>query len=140
MKALLIGLSLIAMGFAADDAWTKVKEIQSGADVRILKAGVKDLLTANFSEADDQRVIVVIKNTQMAIAKADILKLEARPVGSKRLTKEEKMQKLDPAAEQAKPKVPVPGSKPVPDMQSSSTSVSFGSKPGFELVYHKGMK
>ena len=39
MKMILVGFGLIAMAFAAEDAWTKVKELKSGSEVRILKVG-----------------------------------------------------------------------------------------------------
>ena len=140
MKAYALGLILLSLAFAADDPWTKVKELQSGTEVKILKAGVKDTLSGTFSEADDERLIVVIKNTQMAMDKRDVLKLEARPKAAKKVATQTTTKNLDPSAELAKPKPPTPGARPTPDTQSSSTSFSYGDKPGYEIIYRKGMK
>lgn len=140
MKTLVAVFSLISLAFGADDPWTKVKDLSSGAEVRILKSGAKEPITGNFSEADDERIIVVVKNTQMALDKSAIERLEARPMAAKRTRTESRTQKLDPSAELAKPKVPVPGSRPTPDLQSTSSGVTFTGKPAFELIYRKGMK
>ena len=140
MKMILVGFGLVAMAFATEDAWNKVKELKSGSEVRILKAGSKDAVLGKIDEADDERVVVVVKNTQLAIAKADVVSLEARPLGGSRVKKESRTEKVDPAAELAKSKVPVPGASATPGLSSSSSSVSFGNKPGFELVYRKGAR
>ncbi len=55
-----------------------------------------------------------------------------------KLTRLGKTEKVDPAAELAKRKVPVSGTAATPGMASSSSPVSFGNKPGYELVYRKG--
>ena len=84
MKMILVGFGLIAMAFAAEDAWTKVKELKSGSEVRILKAGSKEAVLGKIDEADDERVVVVVKNTQLAIAKADVVRQQALAIISKR--------------------------------------------------------
>ena len=60
MKQILIWCSLIALAFAGDDAWTKVKALKSGSDVRILKAGSKETVIGKFDEADEERLVLVL--------------------------------------------------------------------------------
>lgn len=139
MRALLVGFVLIALAFAADDPWAKVIALKSGSEVRILKSGDKQPVTAQFSEADEERLIVVVKNTQLAIAKADVEKLEAKPPSGKRVKTEQNNAAVDPNVELSKPKVPVPGSRATPALQSATSGVTY-TRPGFELVYRKGMK
>jgi hypothetical protein len=139
MRPLALALSLISLAFAAEDPWTKVIALKSGSEVRILKSGEKQPLTGQISEADADRVIVVVKSTQFAIAKEDIEKLEAKPLGAKALKTEQRNVPQDPNVELAKPKPPRPGASPTPALQSGSSGVSY-TRPGFELVYRKGMK
>ena len=138
MKQILVWYSLIALAFGAEDAWTKVKELKSGSEVRILKVGSKEAVIGKFDEADEERLVLVVKNTQIAIAKGDVISLEARPMAASKVMTVTHMKNTDPAAELAKPKVPDPSSPATPALSSSSSTVSFGSKPGYELVYRKG--
>lgn len=139
MKPALLAFSLIALAFAADDPWSKVIAIKSGSEVSILKTGEKKPLTATFSEADSEKIIIATKNSQMSIPREEIERIEARPAGVKRLSTNQTTKSVDPNVELSKPRVPNPGSSPVPATQSSTGGVSFG-KPGFELVYRKGAK
>ncbi len=139
MKATLIGFFLILCSFAADDSWTKVKALKSGTEIRIFQTGVKNPLIGKIDEADNERIVLVLKNEQKSVAKADIERLEARPSGGSRITRTKTVKSEDPSAELAKPSPPIPGSSAVPALSSSSSSVGFSSKPGFELVYRKAM-
>ena len=140
MKAILAGFMLILSSAAAEDTWSKVKALKSGTEIRVFQAGTKEPLVGKIDEADDERIVLALKNEQKAVSKADIERLEARPTGGRPVTKTSTMKREDPSAELARPKVPVPGSSATPALSSSSSSVTFGSKPGFELVYRKGMK
>ncbi len=137
MKMIFVWFSLIAMAFAAQDAWTKVRELKSGSEVRVLKAGSKEAVLGKFGEADEERLVVVVKNTQISIPKVDVVSLEARPTGGSRVNTESRVERVDPSAELAKPKVPAPGTRATPALSSSSSSVSFGNRAGFEMVYRK---
>jgi hypothetical protein len=139
MKAIALAFSLISLGFAAADPWSKVIALKSGSEVRILKSGDKQPLSGQFSEADEERVIVVVKSTQFAITRAEIERVEAKPKGAKALKSEQRNVAQDPNVELAKPKPPGPGSSPTPALQSGSSGVTY-TKPGFELIYSKGMK
>ena len=140
MRLILACCFLISSLFGADDAWTKVKELKSGTEIRITRVGAKEVWVGKIDEANDERVVMVLKNVQMAIDRADVQSLEARPGTGRRMTKESTVKQTDASAELAKPKVPVPGSKPTPQLDSYSSGVGFSSKPGFELIYRKSSK
>jgi hypothetical protein len=76
---------------AADDPWDKVGKLQSGAEVRIFKKASKQPLLAKFDELTTDNLIVVVKNEQMAIARDDIDRLDARPAGGSRVKPESKV-------------------------------------------------
>lgn len=140
MRLILACCFLISALFGADDPWTKVKELKSGTEIKITRVGTKEVWVGKMDEANDERILLVLKNVQMAVDRADVLTLEARPGTGRRMTKESTVKQTDASAELAKPKVPVPGSKPTPQLDSYSSSVGFSSKPGFELIYRKSSK
>jgi hypothetical protein len=128
-------LLITAAVFAAEkpDPWTKVREIKSGAEVRILKRDAKQPVLARFDEARDDSIVVVVKNEQVAIAKDDIERIDARPSGSSRVKTESKTTTTGP---EKQPATPVPNRSPGPST-SVSSGISVGSKPGFETVYRR---
>ena len=63
---------------AADSSWTQVKELKSRVELRIYKKGAREPISATFDDANDDRLIVVVKNEQVAIPKEDIDRLDAR--------------------------------------------------------------
>src|SRR5258708_4209970 len=65
--------------FAADNPWNKVRELKSGSELRIYKRGASQPILATMDEANDERLLAVVKNEQMAFAKADIDRIDARP-------------------------------------------------------------
>ncbi len=140
MRVILAGFFLIFSSVAAEDAWSKVKALKSGTEIRGFPAGIKEPLVGEIDEAIEEGTVLVLKNEQKAVFKADIERLEARPSGARPVTKSTNVKSEDPAAGLAKPKVSVPGSRATPDLSSSTSSLSYGSKPGFELVYRKGMQ
>jgi hypothetical protein len=120
---------------AADNAWIKVHDLKSGSELRIYKRGGSQPIFATMDEANDERLIVVVKNEQVAIPKADIDRIDARPE-----TKGSRIMKTTTATTngESHDKVAAPG----PQSQvgpSSSTSTSFGArpKPDFETVYRR---
>src|SRR5215467_12585784 len=123
VRSLLLLLSAAAL-FAADDPWTKVKELKSGTEIRIVKKGAAKPIEGKFDEAQDDKVIVVLKNEQVAIAKADIDRLDYRPKGS-RITRNEAAKDTPPDT------TPQPGMQHGPAVpgKSYNSGVSFGSKP-----------
>ncbi|MGI8742703.1 MAG: hypothetical protein ACR2NN_09060 [Bryobacteraceae bacterium] len=135
MRNVLLFLIAAAMLFGADDPWTKVRELKSGTELRVYKKGASKPILAKADEATDDKLVVVVKNEQVAIAKEDIDRIEARPVRTgSRVTKETRKTTTDAVIEPgtaARPRqATVPGT-------SSSTNVSIGSKPDFETIYRR---
>ena len=122
---LLTGLS----AWSADPAWTKVRALKSGTELRIFRRGFHQPLLAKLDEATDENLIVVLKNEQQAIPKDQIDRIDCRPRGS-RMTKQTRTTTDTPSATDVGPRSGVPGT-------SSSTSVEWGSKPDFETIYRR---
>lgn len=126
--------------FAADDPWQRVVALESGAEIRFTRRDAPGKpVTGIFDSADAARLVVVVKNAQMAVPKAEITLLEARPKGGSRVTRTggvTQNQPLDrpPAAHPAERMRPVPPNS----TSSSSSGLSIGSKPDFEVVYRAG--
>ena len=109
MKVILVGLVLSFYSFAAGDGWSKVKALKSGTEIRVFQAGIKEALVGRIDEADEERLVLVLKNEQRAVFKADIERLEARSSGARPVTKSTNVKSEDPVAGLSTPKVPVPG-------------------------------
>lgn len=123
-----------ALLLGADISWTKVKDLKSRSELRIYKKGAREPINATFDDANDERIIVVIKNEQTAIPKADIDRIDARPAKTPRkLNVDSATKQTDPDPTQHRPSgAAVPGT-------SSSSSVSMGgeSRPDFETIYRR---
>ena len=137
MLRILLFLPLSIAVFAADNPWSKVREIKSGSELRIFKKGSSQSLMATFDEANDERMVIVVKNQQLAIPKDEIDQVDARPVVKKtprKLTVDSTTKTTDPdLTPHPNPGIPAPAT-------SSSSSVSFGSagsKPDFQTVYRR---
>src|SRR5258706_7162018 len=133
-KIFLLVLAAITI-LAADNPWIKVRELKSGSDLRIYKRGASQPIMATMDEANDERLIAVVKNEQMAFAKADIDRIDARPE-----TQGGRMIKTTTTSSTTElhDKVAAPG--PQGQMgPSSSTSTSFSNrpKPDFETIYRR---
>ncbi len=132
-------LPLLAL--CADDPWTKVREVKSGTELRIFKQGYKNPIVAKMDEATDERLMVVLGESQVSIPKAEIDRIEQRPLqkGS-RMTRETKTVKgvYDSNADSQGQPMKLGQTKP-PAAATSSTSsgVSIGGKPPFELLYRR---
>ncbi len=120
--------------FAADDPWAKVQALKSGAEIRVIKKGSTQALTGKFDEANAERLLLVIKNEQIAIPKDQVDRLEYRPTGN-RVSVTGKTVKEDPSAAR-EPRAGM-GHEPEGGSTSSSTSVNIGSKPDYELLYRR---
>jgi hypothetical protein len=124
-----------ALAIAAEDPWTKVRAIKSGSELRIYKHEAKQPLVATFDEATDERVVVVMKNEQVSIAKEDIERIDARAKTGRPITRETKTTTSAPG--NPSPTDQRPGGGPPGPSGSSSSSLTFGSKPDFETVYRR---
>lgn len=136
MKTVLLTVALSMAAMAAEDGWAKVKALKSGVEVRIQKAGEKKPIEGKLDEANDERLVLVVKNTQMGVAREEVEKLEARP-GKAVVTRTTTTKNENPAAQVGGNQPRIPGASPVPALQSTSSGVSYGGKPPYELVYRK---
>jgi hypothetical protein len=132
MSRLFFFLLAAVTAFAADDPWAKVRDLKSGTELRIYKKGTMQPVLAKSDDLTDDNLIVVVKNEQVAIPKEQIDRIDYRPTKPGRVTKETKSTTTEP---DTTPGPPGHGST-VPGT-STSTNVSIGSKPDFELLYRR---
>ena len=131
MFRIITALFVAALLLAADNPWAKVKELQSRSELRIYKKGVREPITAVFDEANDDRIIVIVKDKQMAIPKEDIDRIDARPGAARKMSVEKTDKRTEPDY------VPRPNAGPPVPGTSSSSNVSFGGKPDFQTIYRR---
>ena len=123
------------VAFGADKGWDKVRELKTGVELRILKKGSRQPILGTMDEANDERLVVVVKNEEIAIQKEDIDRVDYRPAGKGRGTKETHTTQTDTT--QTTPVGPTAqGTRPGPST-STTTSYSSGSKPDFETIYRR---
>jgi hypothetical protein len=132
VRSLLLLLSAAAL-FAADDPWTKVKELKSGTEIRIVKKGAVKPIEGKFDEAQDDKLLVVVKNEQVAIAKEDIDRLDYRPKPGSRVTRTTGAKETPP---DTTPPVGMDHGPAVPG-KSYNSGLSIGSKPDYETLYRR---
>jgi hypothetical protein len=127
-RTILLVLSAATL-FAAENPWTKVKELKSGTDVLIVRKGVAKPIEAKFDEASDDAVVVVVKNEQRSIPKEEIDRLDYRPKG-RTVTPETKhtISQPDPT-----PPVGMNHGANVPG-NTYQSGITL-SKPGYETIY-----
>ena len=128
-------LSVLAFAslLAATDPWAKVRDLKTGGEVRVYKTGVKQAVSGIFDEATEENLILVIKNEQKAIPKADIDRIDYRAKSGSKVTKETRTVTKEPdTAAPRLPGMPAPGAS-----TSTGSSVSFGGKGDFETVYRR---
>ncbi len=136
----MLGTVLMLLGavaaFAAEDQWAKVRELKSGAELRIYKVGVKQPVLAKMDEAREESLVVVMKNEQVAIPKDEIERIDSRPARKGSRVKADTKTTAEPTEQ--KPVV-VPGVPRTPPRSRSSTStgLSITSGPDFETIYRK---
>jgi hypothetical protein len=121
----------------ADNPWTKVQELKSGSELRIYKKGSMQPVIATFDEANEERVIIVVKNVQTAVPKEDIERIDARPAAQKtrKINSESTAKTTNPDyTDTGSHSVPVPGTS-----YSSSVGMSGSPRPDFETIYRRPM-
>jgi len=134
LRILLLFTAAAAALAAADDPWAKVRDIKTGADLRVFKTGAAAPLLANMAEATEENLIVIVKNQQLAIARNQIERIDHRPARSgSRFKTETKTTQEDPTTKPSRPGYRGSPARP------SSTSGTFGvaSRPGFETIYRR---
>lgn len=129
--ALLIVVSAVSF---AEDTWVKVGELKTGVELRIFKKGSMQPVLAKMDEANDERLVVILKDQQVAIPKDQIDRIDYRPAkAGGKMVKETRTETKDSSADLAKPG---PQGSTGPTI-SSSTSYSTQSKPDFETIYRR---
>lgn len=133
MVRLVLFLFAASALFGADNPWMKVQALPGRSELRIYKKGSNAPLVGTLADANDERIVVAVdaKKQQLTILRDEIDRIDARPLnapGSKKtVTTTEKTTDPDYT-----PKA-TPG--PALPETSSSTNVTFGSKPDFKTVY-----
>jgi hypothetical protein len=134
MKWALVLLISVACA-AADDTWTKVRDLKTGTELRIFKKGAKQPVLAEMDEANQERIVVIVKNEQVAIPKDDIDRIDQRPKGGSRVTTQKTVKNSPPG--NPSPSDQRIGGRPPGPSSSSSGGLSIGPKPDFETVYRR---
>lgn len=133
IRIALFGLAAFSL-LGADNPWLKVEQLKSRQELKIYKKGTAEPVNAVFDEANDDRVIVVVKNKQIAIPKEDIDRIDARPSGKggRTVTRQTTSKTVEP---DYAPHPPAGADVPT---TSYGSSVNFGSgKPDFQTVYRR---
>jgi hypothetical protein len=121
----------------ADDPWEKVRALKSGQELRIVRRDARQPVLAKMDEASAEALVVVIGDRQTSIPKDQIDRVDARPVqrGS-RVTRESKTSTT--YSDGVKGPATQMNNHPGP-ATSSSSGISVGGKPDFELVYRRSV-
>jgi hypothetical protein len=139
MRKLLVMSLLAGLASAADDPWAKVRELKSGSELKLWKKGASQPVDAVYDQLTEEKLLVVMKNEQVAIPLEGVDRIDARPSTKGTKPKAESTVSRDverPERAAAPPRSMREGQPGAPTM-SSSTSMSWG-KPGFETVYRRG--
>jgi len=134
MSRIVTLMLVAALLLGADSSWERVKALNSRSELRIYKKGAREPMNATFDEANDERIVVVVKNDQVAIPRGEIDRIDARPVKAPRKVNiESTVKQTDPDP------TPSPNSGPSAPGTSSSSTVSLGSgsRPDFEVIYRR---
>jgi hypothetical protein len=136
MRITMLLFCSILLAFGADDPWAKVKELKTGTELRVYKKGVPAPLLVKMDELTDENLVVINKNEQSAIRRDEIDRIDYRPGGKSRIVKESTTKTNDHFGD---PKAVIPSPRPGSSAPSTTTSsnVSIGSKPDFEVIYRK---
>src|SRR3974390_1592399 len=134
MSRFAVLLLAVTAAFAADDPWTKVKELKRGTDIRVIKKGSVTPVLGKFADASDENLILVVKNEEVAIARDLIDRLDYRPA-QPRVVRETKT-KVDDSGIPPEPKAGMNGAGVGPGYSSGGT-LSFQGKGDFELLYKR---
>ena len=134
MRGLLLLMLAGLVAFGADDEWGKVKALKTGAEIRVFKKGSTQPVLAQMDELTDDNLIVIVKKTQTAIPRDQIDRIDARPTGGSRVTKETVTKENYPDSKAA---ADAGSAGPALPSTSTSTSVSVGGKPDFESVFRR---
>ncbi|MCX6591306.1 MAG: hypothetical protein NTZ56_07255 [Acidobacteria bacterium] len=136
LAALALTVASVAAENPADKlTWEKLKAVKTGAEIRVVKSTGGAPVIAKLGDVTDESLIVVLKNEQVAIPREQIERVDARPTGGSRVTKETRT--TNGLEAPPPPKPPTPYDRPSANTGSSSSSLTFGGKADFEPVYRR---
>jgi len=133
MRAIALVILAAVTAFAADDAWTKVRDLKSGTELRIFKKGGMHPIIATMEEAHPDSLIIVVKNAEMAIPRELIDRIDYRPAKTSRVTRETSEKTVPPDAAAA---TESPNGAPS-ESTSTTTSYVFGAQPDYQTIYRR---
>lgn len=138
MKRLVFLLAALASALfaATPDPWAAVVKLKSGAEIRVWKKGSMQPALGKFDEANDERLVLVVKNEEIAIPKEQIDRLDVRPTQQGSRVKVAGKNTSDDPQKAHEPSGAGMHSEPVVGT-SSSSGVTIGGKPDFETVYRR---
>jgi hypothetical protein len=132
MKRIVLLLLTAMAALAAEDSWVQVRELKSGAELRIYRVNAKEPFLAKLDQASDESLIVITKNGQVSIPKEDIQRLDCRRAPPHRLVKETRVER----------KIPPKGAEITNNtIRGATTSVKtrldIPSESAFEKIYDR---
>ena len=131
MRRMLFAIAVFA-AFAADneDPWTKVRDLKTGTELRIIQAGAPAPVMAKYAELTEENLIVILKNEEIAIPRDKVSRIDSRPQKSYVRTESKSTVPSDGSGAGKK----VPGAAPT---SSYSTGVAISDKLDFETIYRR---
>ncbi|MBY0503426.1 MAG: hypothetical protein K2X03_05945 [Bryobacteraceae bacterium] len=132
-------LSLLLCAVLADEsAWDKVRAVEPGAELRIYRRAVKEPVVAKLDEATEDHLIIVLRDEQIAIRRAEIDRIDRRPrLASGRVAiVPRKMTRVNPS-EQGQPVVQGTSASTALANAARTDTLSIRSKPPFEFLYRR---
>ena len=134
MRWFVIVLLAAVTAFAADDPWTKVRDLKSGTELRIFKKGGMHPILAKMEQANPDSLIIVLKNEELAIPREQIDRIDYRPLRTGGRVTKETRETVEPADAKTAAESPnnVPG-----ETVSSGTSYAINPQPDFQTIYRR---
>jgi len=134
MRWIAMVLLAAVTAFAADDPWTKIRDLKSGTELRIFKKGGMHPILAKMEEANPDSLIIVLKNEEMAIPREQIDRIDYRPLRTGGRVTKETRETVEPADAKTAAESPnnVPG-----ETVSSGTSYAINPQPDFQTIYRR---
>ena len=139
MRPLIVLLAMQVLAWGSDDAWAKLREVKSGAELRVYKIGSAQPLLVKMGELTDEHLVIIEKNKQTAIARDQIDRVEARPTTKRTVSKETK---VTDNTNDPKNVIPSPAQQGThgPNTSTSTTAGMSFDKPPFETVYRRAAR
>lgn len=134
--AALFLIPLLAIG--AEDPWSTVKALASGTELRVYQAGSAQPLNVKFDELQPESLIVVEKDSQVAIPRADIVRIDARESNASRMKKQTTSESNGPIKGSPTPLPPWQRTA-IKAQESTSSTVTFSGKGEFKTIYRKAL-